>query len=266
MSIIRGYLNPGSINKMVVSLTNSSSSRPYFHDLAETGLGAHILVDENGEIHRLVEDPENQACVPRALLDQTSIHSPALWVDFVGTCLDDMTNMDLSAVLATLCEEYGIELINYPEARILSGRTFKTAHGIVQRNRIRGYENSTDLPIPADFSYKRSFSVTVTGDEPIAASKAQINKYGWQGRAEEVLADLPDNVPASDDWPAFTGRSLQPGSQGAKILLLAEAYEIDTSVYDDEIGELVLAAQEAAGLETNGIIDAATWDALNPYD
>jgi hypothetical protein len=265
MSIIKGYLNPGRINKMVVSLTNNTSARPYLHDLADTGLGAHILVDENGVIHRLIEDPENQACVPRQLLDQTSIHSPALWVDFVGTCIDDMTNMDLPAVLTALCEEYDIQLISYPEARLLSGRTFVKAHGIVQRSRVRGYENATDLPIPTDFMYTRSLSSdTITGDEPIPASPAQINKYGWSHRAEEALA--APGPPLSEDWPAFTGRSLQLGSQGNKILILATAYEIDTSVYNSELEEVVLAAQEAAGLETNGVIDAATWEALNPYN
>lgn len=61
----------------------------------------------------------------------------------------------------------------------------------------------------------------------------------------------------------FPGRRVQLGSGGKAVDVLREAYGLDEGKFDDELNDLVLATQQAAGVTPDGIVDSDTWAVLD---
>lgn len=268
--LTQSYKNEGPVNKLVVSLNNAVDSRPIMADIAATGRSPHVLVDHTGAVHVLAEP--SLACVPHQGQNLRAPHaeSPALWVEFTGTGPDDIAHIDVTAILKSLCEQYGVPY-EFPAVNDdLARSAFTATEGIVQRKSLRGYAQSTALPLPAV-------------EAPAIAVAAPVEEEAYLPELDEVV-DLESSAPAALDllkvdresveifaveeetaeWPEFKGRPLKPGSKSEKIALLAEAHGLDAVEYDEDIEMLVTSTQEDAGLEVDGVIDAATWAALNP--
>lgn len=251
--INKSYRTDGPLNKLVVSLNNAMKSAPIKQVINATGRSPHVLVDEDGYVE-ILSDPRQAAVVPFAGTNLLSPHdeSPAVWVEFTGTGPGDLKGMDVAAILNDLCEYFDVPF-DYPTvADGLCGEAFTKTSGIIQRKSLLGHSNATKLPLPK--ISRRTFDaiepVDLTPDtEDSAVEEAEVGV-----QVEEVTIE----------WPESTGRPIKFGSKSTKIALIAEAYGLDSVEYDEDIQSLVISMQEEAGLEPNGIIDAATWAALDP--
>lgn len=249
------YLNQGPINKIVVSLNNAVSAGPSMAVAERTGRSPHYIVDEKG-ILKMMADPK-QAVVPFQGKNLTSPHrqSPAVWVEFTGTGPEDLEGVDVLGILDMLCAEYGVKsnvLEFYGE---LALGAFTEAEGIVQRKYLRGHTSSTELPIPKRYE--------VSAELP-SLYEEELEELETLELSADVFNPEENEVVDTTEWPEFKGRPLKPGSKSEKIALIAEAHNLDSIEYDEDIEVLVTSTQEDAGLEANGVIDAATWAALNP--
>ena len=250
--ITRQYRNDGPINKLVVSLNNSVHVSPILQVIESTGRAPHVLVDHEGNVEVLA-DPR-QAVVPFQGQNLRSPHdeSPAVWVEFTGTGPDDLADIDVVGILKSLCEQFGVEYVFPTVPDDLSRKTYISTAGIVQRKSLRGHANATILPIPAPVR-----PVTVEEWEAYEAEKGEIEVL-------QASVDSFKTVEEESEWPEFKGRPLKPGSKSEKIALIAEAHNLESVEYDEDIEMLVTSTQEEVGLEADGVIDAATWAALNP--
>lgn len=257
--ITQPYRNEGPLNKLVVSLNNAVDSRPILQGIAATGRSPHVLVDHEGNV-KVLADP-SKAIVPFQGQNLRSPHaeSPAVWVEFTGTGPDDLADIDVVGILKDLCAEFGVEYVFPTVAGGLARGAFMNTEGIVQRKSLRGHEAASLLPLPP----AEPAPVTV---EEIAAAEAYAAEQDEVAALEASAAifevDKAEEVAA--EWPEFKGRPIKPGSKSEKIALIAEAHGIDSVEYDEAIETLVTSTQEEAGLEADGVIDAATWAALNP--
>ena len=264
--ITQPYRTDGPLNKLVVSLNNAVDSRPIIQDILATGRAPHVLVDHEGNVEVLADPRE--AVVPFQGQNLRSPHaeSPAVWVEFTGTGPDDLADIDVVGILKGLCAEFGVEYVFPTVAGDLARKTYTQTEGILQRNALRGHGTATTLPIPVP-------AQPVT-EEEWAAFEAEEEEAVVldifpveEEEASEAVEEEPveEAVEEADaEWPEFKGRPLKPGSKSEKIALLAEAHGLDAVEYDEEIEMLVTSTQEDAGLEADGVIDAATWAALNP--
>ncbi len=258
--ITRQYLNDGPINKLVVSLNNSVHSRPILQTIESTGRAPHVLVDHEGNVEVLA-DPR-QAVVPFQGQNLRSPHdeSPAVWVEFTGTGVDDMVDIDVVSILKSLCKQFGVEYVFPTVPDDLSRKTYTKTVGIVQRKSLRGHANATALPIPTP-----NQPVTVQEWKDFEAEKDEGVALEASSAVFEVEDEEPEVVEESAaEWPEFKGRPLKLGSKSEKIALIAEAHGLESVEYDEDIEMLVTSTQEEAGLEADGVIDAATWAALKP--
>lgn len=246
---IREYHNSGPLNKVIVSLNNNVSLASTLKGIEETGNSPHIVVDEHGKPHTIIDDPDVNACVPRRLLSPASILSPAVWVSFVGTCLADLKNFDVDEVLREICRSYKVEYV-FPKPPVVNGfnnASFIKASGVIQCKDVFGYESSTLLPVKKNSS-----------------SSLFVAEFNEVDSLEASAQHFDDDAAELSGWPEFKGRPIKPGSKSEKIAVIAEAHGIDSVEYDEDIEAIVITAQQEAGLEPDGVIDAATWVALNP--
>ena len=260
--ITQPYRTDGPLNKLVVSLNNAVDSRPIIQGILATGRATHVLVDHEGNVEVLADPRE--AVVPFQGQNLRSPHaeSPAVWVEFTGTGPDDLADIDVVGILKGLCAEFGVEYVFPTVAGDLARKTYTQTEGIVQRNALRGHGTATTLPIPVP-------AQPVTEEEWAAfeAEKEEAVALDIFPVEEEEASEVVEEESveeAAAEWPEFKGRPLKPGSKSEKIALLAEAHGLDAVEYDEEIEMLVTSTQEDAGLEADGVIDAATWAALNP--
>ena len=258
--ITQPYRNDGPINKLVVSLNNAVDSRPVIQDILATGRAPHVLVDHEGNVEVLA-DPR-AAVVPFQGQNLRSPHdeSPAVWVEFTGTGPDDLVDIDVVGILKGICAEFGVEYVFPTVADDLARKAYTKTVGIVQRKSLRGHAHASLLPIPVPV-----MPVTVQEWKDFEAEKDEIVALEASAVTFEVKDEEPEVVEQeASEWPEFKGRPLKPGSKSEKIALLAEAHGLSSVEYDEDIELLVTSTQEDAGLEADGVIDAATWAALNP--
>ena len=257
--ITQPYRNDGPLNKLVVSLNNSVSSHPILRSIESTGRSPHVLVDHEGNVEVLA-DPR-QAVIPFKGQNLRSPHneSPAVWVEFTGTGPDDLVDIDVVGILKSLCEQFGVEYVFPPVPDDLSTKTYTKTAGIVQRKSLRGHANASLLPIPAPV-----MPVTVEEWKAYEAEKNDIAALEASASNFEVQEEPEVVEESAAEWPEFKGRPLKLGSKSEKIALIAEAHNLESVEYDEDIEMLVTSTQEEAGLEADGVIDAATWAALNP--
>lgn len=264
--ITQPYRTDGPLNKLVVSLNNAVDSRPIIQDILATGRAPHVLVDHEGNVEVLADPRE--AVVPFQGQNLRSPHaeSPAVWVEFTGTGPDDLADIDVVGILKGLCAEFGVEYVFPTVAGDLARKTYTQTEGILQRNALRGHGTATTLPIPVPaqpVTEEEWAAFEAEEEEAVALDIFPVEEE----EASEVVEEEPveEAVEEADaEWPEFKGRPLKPGSKSEKIALLAEAHGLDAVEYDEEIEMLVTSTQEDAGLEADGVIDAATWAALNP--
>ena len=267
--ITQPYRTDGPLNKLVVSLNNAVDSRPIIQDILATGRAPHVLVDHEGNVEVLA-DPR-AAVMPFQGQNLRSPHaeSPAVWVEFTGTGPDDLADIDVVGILKGLCAEFGVEYVFPTVAGDLARKTYTQTEGIVQRNALRGHGTATTLPIPvpaqpvteeewAAFEAEKDEVVALEASAAIFEVEEEETPEAPEVAEEEIVEE------AAAEWPEFKGRPLKPGSKSEKIALLAEAHGLDAVEYDEDIEMLVTSTQEDAGLEADGVIDAATWAALNP--
>ena len=252
--ITQPYKNDGPINKLVVSLNDAVNTFPVLRTIEATGRAPHILVDHEGNV-KVLADP-SEAVFPFQGQNFRAPHaeSPAVWVEFTGTGPDDLAHIDVLGILKDLCEEFGVKF-TFPEVPAGTAReNFTKIEGIVQRKALRGYERCTLLPIPA--------LPNTVEEEPVY--EAEVDEIEVLEASAAVFEVEEEIEVAEEGWPEFKGRPLKPGSKSEKIALIAEAHNLDSVEYDEDIELLVTSVQEDAGLEADGVIDAATWAALNP--
>lgn len=264
--ITQPYRTDGPLNKLVVSLNNAVDSRPIIQDILATGRAPHVLVDHEGNVEVLADPRE--AVVPFQGQNLRSPHaeSPAVWVEFTGTGPDDLADIDVVGILKGLCAEFGVEYVFPTVAGDLARKTYTQTEGILQRNALRGHGTATTLPIPVPaqpVTEEEWAAFEAEEEEAVALDIFPVEEE----EASEAVEEEPVEETAEEadaEWPEFKGRPLKPGSKSEKIALLAEAHGLDAVEYDEEIEMLVTSTQEDAGLEADGVIDAATWAALNP--
>ena len=264
--ITQPYRTDGPLNKLVVSLNNAVDSRPIIQDILATGRAPHVLVDHEGNVEVLADPRE--AVVPFQGQNLRSPHaeSPAVWVEFTGTGPDDLADIDVVGILKGLCAEFGVEYVFPTVAGDLARKTYTQTEGILQRNALRGHGTATTLPIPVPaqpVTEEEWAAFEAEEEEAVALDIFPVEEE----EASETVEEEPVEETAEEadaEWPEFKGRPLKPGSKSEKIALLAEAHGLDAVEYDEEIEMLVTSTQEDAGLEADGVIDAATWAALNP--
>ena len=261
--ITQPYRTDGPLNKLVVSLNNAVDSRPIIQGILATGRAPHVLVDHEGNVEVLADPRE--AVVPFQGQNLRSPHaeSPAVWVEFTGTGPDDLADIDVVGILKGLCAEFGVEYVFPTVAGDLARKTYTQTEGIVQRNALRGHGTATTLPIPVPAQPVTEEEWAAFEAEEEEAVALDIFPVEEEEEASEVVEEESVEEAAAE-WPEFKGRPLKPGSKSEKIALLAEAHGLDAVEYDEEIEMLVTSTQEDAGLEADGVIDAATWAALNP--
>ena len=261
--ITQPYRTDGPLNKLVVSLNNAVDSRPIIQGILATGRAPHVLVDHEGNVEVLADPRE--AVVPFQGQNLRSPHaeSPAVWVEFTGTGPDDLADIDVVGILKGLCAEFGVEYVFPTVAGDLARKTYTQTEGIVQRNALRGHCTATTLPIPVPAQPVTEEEWAAFEAEEEEAVALDIFPVEEEEEASEVVEEESVEEAAAE-WPEFKGRPLKPGSKSEKIALLAEAHGLDAVEYDEEIEMLVTSTQEDAGLEADGVIDAATWAALNP--
>lgn len=253
--ITQPYRNDGPLNKLVVSLNNSVHASSTRKGIESTGRAPHVLVDQDGVV-TVLADP-SEAVVPFEGQNLLSPHDeyPAVWVDFVGTGPDDLAGIDVEGILKDLCAEFDVKY-DFPSVPDnLAGKTFAATEGIVQRKSLRGHGKATALPLP-------EAPQVVVEEEPVY--EAEVDEIEVLEASAAVFEVEEEIEVAEEGWPEFKGRPLKPGSKSEKIALIAEAHNLDSVEYDEDIKLLVTSTQEDAGLEADGVIDAATWAALNP--
>lgn len=257
--ITRPYRNDGPINKLVVSLNNSVHVSPILQVIESTGRAPHVLVDHEGNVEVLA-DPR-QAVVPFQGQNLRSPHdeSPAVWVEFTGTGPDDLAEIDVVGILKSLCEQFGVEYVFPTVPDDLSRKAYTSTEGIVQRKSLRSHANASLLPLPVP-----TRPVTVEEWEAFEDEKDEITALEASASNFEAQEEPEDVEESTAEWPEFKGRPLKLGSKSEKIALIAEAHGLESVEYDEDIEMLVTSTQEEAGLEADGVIDAATWAALNP--
>lgn len=265
--ITQPYKNDGPLNKLVVSINNAVNSLPVIRDIEATGRAPHVLVDHEGNVEVLADPRE--AVVPFQGQNLRSPHaeSPAVWVEFTGTGPDDFADIDVVGILKGLCAEFGVEYVFPTVVDGLARESFTKAEGIIQRKSLRGHEAVSALPLPPappepitveEIAAAEAAAEAEKGEVVALEASAAIFAVEEEVTEEEIVEEV------TEEWPEFKGRPLKPGSKSEKIALIADAHGLDTVEYDEDIEMLVTSTQEEAGLEADGVIDAATWAALNP--
>ena len=240
------YLEAGSLNKVVVGLNGAPTEQSALKSYDEMGTSPHILVTETGSLCLLVDPTESCVAAPQSIVLSPHRRSPAVWVDFTGTCEADLDGIDVPGIISAICAEYGIPAHKAEPSPTspLGGASYSNTVGVIPKADLRGHTASRRFNI--NFDLAAAVPVETQTEDPVV-----------------VVSVEPE--PVTDDksvWPAFSGRPLAIGSKSTKIKLIVERHGLDSVVFDDIIEDLVMQAQDAAGLETTGIIDADTWAAL----